>query len=65
MAQKDAEIRSIERFAELKAELAVIRAEGLNRDVAQLRAELVESKASARDSATAAVLAAIAKKIGL
>lgn len=65
VAQKDAEIRAVERFAELKAELAVIRAEGLNRDVAQLRAELVESKASARDSATAAVLAAIAKKICL
>lgn len=65
VAQKDAEIRAAERFAELKAELAAMRAEGLQRDVASLRAEMVESKAAARAAAADAVLAAIAKKIGL
>jgi hypothetical protein len=63
--QKDAEIRSVERFAEIKAELAAMRAENLQRDVAQLRADLAEGKAAARAAASDAVLQAIAKKIGL
>ncbi len=62
---KDAEIRAVERFAELTAELAALRAEGLQRDVATLRAEMADVKAAGRADATAAALAAIAKKLGL
>jgi hypothetical protein len=51
-------------FAELKTELAVMRAEATQRELLALRADLAETKASARDSATAVVLARIAAKLG-
>lgn len=60
---KDAEIRSVERFAELKAELAALRAEGLQRDVAQLRAEMAETKADARSARTESLLETILSKL--
>jgi hypothetical protein len=52
-------------FAELKSELAALRAEQNAKEVASLRAELAESKASARSAATDAMLVAIAKKLGM
>ncbi|HEY3434460.1 MAG TPA: hypothetical protein VGK41_02295, partial [Solirubrobacterales bacterium] len=60
---KDAEVRNVERFAELKSELATIRAEGIARDNAALARELSDVKASARDSQTAQLLAAILAKL--
>ena len=51
-------------FAELKAELASMRAEAAQRDLAALRADLAETKASARASASDAILARIAAKLG-
>jgi hypothetical protein len=42
IAQKDFEIRAADRHSELKAELAVLRAEGLGREIASLRAASTE-----------------------
>jgi len=41
-----------------------LRAEGLQRDVAQLRADLAETKASARDAASTALLTRLVTKLG-
>lgn len=65
IAQKDAEIRQSERFANIEKELAVLRAEGLSRDVVSLRAELAESRAGSRNDALAAVLAQILAKVSV
>lgn len=61
--QKDAEIRSVERFAEIKAELAALRADNAQRDIANLRAELADGKADARASKAESLLAAILAKL--
>ena len=63
IAQKDAEIRALERFAELKVDLAQIRAEGVARDSAALARELSDAKASAHQDKTAQLLAAILAKL--
>lgn len=60
VAQKDAEIRQSERFAGIEKELAAIRAEGLARDVSQLRAEVSKGQ----NDALAVVLSRIAAKLG-
>lgn len=52
-------------FAEIKAELAAMRAESTAKELASLRAELSEAKASARADANEAVLARISTKLGL
>jgi hypothetical protein len=57
VAQKDAEIRAVERHSELKAELAAMRAEGLSRELSALRADTGNEK-------LASVLARIATKLG-
>jgi hypothetical protein len=62
---KDAEVRAVERFAELKAELASIRAEGVARDAAALARELADTKAAARDDKTAQLLTAILAKLSV
>ncbi len=54
LAVKDAEIRALERHAEVKVELAAIRADGLARDIVALR-----------DASHKTALDAIAKKLGL
>ncbi len=58
------ERESARQFAELKAELAVLRAEATAREVVSLRAELAEARASSRGAAADAVLARIAAKLG-
>lgn len=65
IAQKDAEIRQSERLAGIEKELAVLRAEGLSRDVVSLRAELAESRAGSRNDALAAVLSQILAKVSV
>lgn len=58
------ERESARQFAELKAELAVLRAEAGAREVVALRAELAEARSAARSDSTAAMLAQILSKIG-
>lgn len=63
VAAKDAEVRTADRFAEVGKELAALRAEAQARDIAQLRAELAESKADGRQAKTESLLAAILAKL--
>lgn len=60
---KDAEIRSADRHAETQKELAALRAEMQADRIATLRADLAESKASARQDKTESLLAAILAKL--
>jgi hypothetical protein len=64
VAQKDGELRALERFSAIEKELAALRAEGLARDVSSLRAELGESRASARQDGLMSVLGQILAKLG-
>ena len=59
--QKDGEIRAVERFADIKAELAALRAEMTSRELSRVSVELADAK----NARQADVLAAIAKKLGL
>lgn len=56
-AQKDSEIRSVERFAEIKAELAALRAEGLQRDVRTLERQIDQKNQDETKSLLATILA--------
>ncbi len=60
VAQKDAEIRASDRFAEVKAELAALRAEGLQRDVRGLERQLDQKNQDETKSMLAAILAKLA-----
>lgn len=60
---RQAEREAARQFAELKAELAVLRAESSAREVATLRSELGESRASARQDAMTGLLAQILAKL--
>ncbi len=61
VAQKDHERRDVERWAEIKTELAVLRAEATGRELARVQVELADAK----NARNADVLLAIAKKLGL
>lgn len=63
VSMKDGEIRTADRFSSVEKELAALRAEAQARDIAQLRAELAESKAEARSAATTALLSQILAKL--
>lgn len=60
---KDAEVRAAERNADVKAELAALRAEMQANTIAQLRVELSETKADSRQSRTESMLAGILAKL--
>lgn len=51
-------------FAELKSELAAMRAEGAAREIASLRADLGETKATARAEKAESLLARLVTKLG-
>jgi hypothetical protein len=62
-AQKDSEIRSVDRFAEIKSELAAMREKMDGNAIAQLRVDLAETKADARAQKQESLLAAILAKL--
>jgi hypothetical protein len=62
---KDAEVRTADRFSEVAKSLAELNAKLDAQTIAQLRVDLAETKAEGRQAQTDAMLAAIAKKIGL
>lgn len=63
IATKDSEIRRTEQFAQLRAELAQIRAEGVARDNAALAREVSDVKAAAGQDKLLSVLTAILQKV--
>jgi hypothetical protein len=62
-AQKDSEIRSVDRFAEIKSELAALREKMDGNAIAQLRVDLAETKAEGRAAKQESLLAAILAKL--
>jgi hypothetical protein len=63
VAQKDGEIRAVDRFSDIKAELAALRAEMSANTIAQLRLELSESKAEARNASLTSTLGQILSRL--